>query len=62
MPMPIAPDVLQMLACPVCKTEVRLTSDGAALVCGSCRRRYLIADDIPNFLVEEATLEPEERP
>jgi hypothetical protein len=60
--MSIDPELLEMLACPICKTEVRLTADGTALVCGSCRRRYPIVDDIPILLVEEATLETEERP
>jgi uncharacterized protein YbaR (Trm112 family) len=60
--MPIDPELLEMLACPICKTEVRPTTDGAALVCRSCRRRYPVVDDIPILLVEEATLETEERP
>jgi len=53
-------ELLEILACPACRTEVRVTSDGTALLCGSCRRRYAIVDDIPIMLIEEATIEPEE--
>jgi uncharacterized protein len=51
------PKLLEILACPLCKTEVRLTRDGTGLVCGTCRRRYPIVDDIPIMLIEEATVE-----
>jgi hypothetical protein len=60
--MAVDPKLLEILACPLCKTEVRLTPDGTGLVCRSCRRRYPVVDDIPVMLVDEATLEPEERP
>jgi uncharacterized protein YbaR (Trm112 family) len=60
--MPVDPKLLEILACPLCKTEVKPTADGAGLVCVSCRRRYPIVDDIPIMLVEEASLEPEDRP
>ena len=60
--MPVDPKLLEILACPLCKTEVKPTADGAGLVCRSCRRRYPIVDDIPIMLVEEATIEPEDRP
>lgn len=52
--------LLEILACPACKTEVRPTPDGQGLVCGTCRRRYPIVDDIPVMLIDEATLEPGE--
>ncbi len=60
--MAVDPRLLEMLACPLCKTEVKLTPDGTGLVCGSCRRRYPIVDDIPIMLVEEATILPGDRP
>jgi len=58
----IDPKLLEILACPLCKTEVKLTEDGAGLLCGTCRRRYPIVDDIPIMLIEEAVIEPESRP
>ena len=53
----IDPKLLEILACPACKTEVRL--EGERLVCVQCGRRYPIRDDIPVMLVEEAELPPE---
>jgi uncharacterized protein YbaR (Trm112 family) len=50
--------LLEILACPLCKTEVRLTQDGTGLLCNTCHRRYPIVDDIPIMLIEEATVEP----
>ncbi|MEE9584219.1 MAG: Trm112 family protein [Candidatus Brocadiales bacterium] len=52
-------ELLDILACPVCKTEVRLEQE--KIVCTKCGRRYPVKDDIPVMLVEEAEL-PEERP
>jgi uncharacterized protein len=57
----IDPKLLEILACPLCKTEVVLTGDGEGLFCRSCRRRYPIVDDIPVMLVEEASVVPEDR-
>ena len=48
----IDPKLLEILACPVCKTEVKL--EGDRLVCVQCGRRYPIRDGIPVMLVEEA--------
>ncbi len=60
--MALDPKLLEILACPQCKTEVQLTADGSGLVCRSCRRRYPVVDDIPIMLVEEATILGEDRP
>ena len=46
--------LLEMLACPACKTEVKL--EGERLVCVKCGRRYPIRNDIPVMLIEEAEL------
>ncbi|MBI3324107.1 MAG: Trm112 family protein [Candidatus Omnitrophica bacterium] len=48
----IDPRLLEILACPLCKTEVTLQDD--RLVCARCHRRYPIRDGIPIMLVEEA--------
>ncbi|MGQ9524603.1 MAG: Trm112 family protein [Armatimonadota bacterium] len=52
------PKLLEILACPVCKTEVKLKQD--RLVCVTCRRAYPVRDGIPIMLVDEATVEAEE--
>jgi len=56
--MPIDPELLEILACPQCKTPVRLIKDGTALKCSTCNRVYPIKDDIPVMLIDEATIEP----
>ncbi len=48
----INPDLLNILACPACKTAVKL--DGERIMCSRCGRRYPIRDGIPVMLVEEA--------
>ena len=47
-------ELLEILACPLCKVEVRL--EGDRIVCTRCGRRYPIRDDIPVMLLEEAEL------
>jgi uncharacterized protein YbaR (Trm112 family)/glycosyltransferase involved in cell wall biosynthesis len=49
--LPIRRELLEILACPVCKTPVRL--DGDELVCDACGRRYQIDDGIPIMLVDD---------
>lgn len=47
-------DLLEILACPECKGKVSLDESGTHLVCGACRLRYPIEDDIPIMLVDRA--------
>ncbi|MDP2929421.1 MAG: Trm112 family protein [Candidatus Omnitrophota bacterium] len=44
--------LLDILACPLCKADVRL--EGGKIVCSKCARRYPIKDDIPIMLIDEA--------
>ena len=50
------PDLLEILACPVCKVPVKLEDDENALFCDQCRRVYPIRNEIPVMMVEEATI------
>ncbi len=52
----IDPKLLEILACPLCKSEVKLEQD--RLVCVQCKRRYPIRDGIPVMLIEEAEPPP----
>ena len=45
--------LLEILACPACKTPVKPAGEDR-LVCVQCGRRYPIRDDIPVMLIEEA--------
>jgi uncharacterized protein YbaR (Trm112 family) len=56
--MAVDPELLEILACPACKTPVTLTKNGTALKCDACKRVYPIKEDIPVMLIDEATVEP----
>ena len=45
-------DLLDILACPACRAEVRL--EDPFIVCTSCGLRYPVRDGIPILLVDEA--------
>lgn len=48
----IKKELLDILACPVCKGEVKLVE--SRIVCQKCGRKYPIRDGIPIMLEEEA--------
>ena len=52
--------LLDILACPACKTAVKL--QGERIVCVQCGRRYPIRDGIPVMLIEEAESPEQKRP
>lgn len=47
-------ELLDILACPLCKESVELKED--KLICTKCKRRYPIKDGIPIMLIDEAEL------
>lgn len=57
--MAISPELLEILRCPKCKSEVELKEDESGLKCvnAECRLVYPIRDEIPVMLVDEATVE-----
>lgn len=59
--MAIDPKLLNILACPFCKAEVKLTADEKGLKCIKCLRVYPIKEDIPVMLSEEASIEPDRK-
>ena len=52
--MAISKELLDILACPKCKGDIRLDDGGSGLICDSCRLFYEIRDDIPIMLIDEA--------
>lgn len=48
-------ELLDILACPKCKGDIRLNEDQSGLICDSCKLMYPIKDDIPVMLIDEAT-------
>ncbi len=54
MDLPISQELLDILACPKCKTPVTLTDDHKGLVCTQCSVVYEIREGIPVMLIDEA--------
>ena len=52
--MAISQELLEILACPKCKGNIRLTDAGDGLVCDNCKLLYEIKEDIPIMLIDEA--------
>lgn len=52
--MAIKQELLDILACPKCKGDIRLNDSKDGLICDSCKLLYHIKDDIPIMLIEEA--------
>jgi uncharacterized protein YbaR (Trm112 family) len=53
--MALSPELIEIVRCPKCIGQLELRPDGSAFVCHACKLVYAVKDDIPNFLVEEAT-------
>jgi len=45
-------ELLDILACPACKADVRLI--GNKIVCNKCGKKYPVRDGIPVMLIDEA--------
>ena len=58
--MPLNPELLEILACPLCKVKVQLIRDDSGketgLKCEKCARVYPIRDEIPIMLPDEAKM------
>src|SRR3954467_15756699 len=48
------PALLEILACPNCRGDLRVDDAQNELVCTSCGYAYPVRDDIPVLLVDEA--------
>jgi uncharacterized protein len=46
--------LLDILACPNCRAELRVDDTNDELVCTGCGYAYPVRDDIPILLVDEA--------
>ncbi|HUR97192.1 MAG TPA: Trm112 family protein [Pyrinomonadaceae bacterium] len=57
--MALSPELLEILRCPKCKSEVELKPDNSGLKCTApeCALVYPIRDDIPVMLIDEASTE-----
>lgn len=46
--------LLDILVCPLCKSQLQLDADNGELICKADRLAYPIRDDVPVMLVDEA--------
>ena len=46
--------LLDILVCPLCKSQLHLDTEKRELICKADRLAYPIRDDVPVMLVEEA--------
>ncbi|MCX8022803.1 MAG: Trm112 family protein [Syntrophorhabdaceae bacterium] len=47
-------ELLDILCCPKCKGDIRLTENEDGLVCDACKLMYPIREEIPVMLIDEA--------
>ena len=47
-------ELLDILACPQCKSKLEYDQEHSRLICHECRLAYRIEDDIPIMLIDEA--------
>ncbi len=52
--MAIKKELLDILACPKCKGDIRLNESENGLICDNCKLLYHIKDEIPVMLIDEA--------
>jgi uncharacterized protein len=52
--MPLDPKLMEVLACPDCKSEVMEKDEAIICLNGDCRRCYKISDGIPVMLIDES--------
>lgn len=57
--MSISPELLEILRCPKCKSEVKIDDAATRLKCvnAECSLVYPIRDEIPVMLIDEAAVE-----
>jgi uncharacterized protein YbaR (Trm112 family) len=44
---PIPKDLMNMMACPVCKGSLKFTEDKKHVICTQCKTKYPVEDGIP---------------
>ncbi len=52
--MAIDRELLEILRCPQCKGEIRLTPNEDGFICEKCRLKYPVRDGIPVMLIDQA--------
>ncbi|MBQ4132266.1 MAG: Trm112 family protein [Desulfovibrionaceae bacterium] len=47
-------DILQIIACPKCRGDLRLAGNAEGLVCEACKLLFPVENNIPVLLIEDA--------
>jgi len=47
-------ELLDILACPKCKGDLKYDGEKGTLTCLTCKLIYKVEDNIPNMLIDEA--------
>lgn len=47
-------ELLNILVCPKCRNEVKLSQDSETIICETCKLAYPIDNDIPIMLIDNA--------
>ncbi|MDD2716971.1 MAG: Trm112 family protein [Candidatus Wallbacteria bacterium] len=47
-------ELLEILACPVCKKEIIYDAENNFIICELCRKKYPVKNEIPIMLADEA--------
>ena len=57
--MPVTKELLDVLACPACKSDVIYDQTKQQIICtnSQCSKRYPVKDGIPIMMVEESVVE-----
>ena len=53
----LSKDLLEMLVCPACKTDLEYRQNPESLKCTQCHRVYPVRDGLPIMLIDEAQIE-----
>jgi uncharacterized protein len=53
----LPPDLLEILVCPACHSQLNYSEAKQTLTCTACRRVYPIRDGLPVLLIDQATIE-----
>ena len=60
--MALDPDFVSLFRCPRCHGKLEASVEPAGLGCARCALLYAVQDELPNFLIEEATPLPSREP
>ncbi len=52
--MGVSSELMDILACPKCKSSVEAAPDGGTILCHQCKLSYPVRDNIPVMLIDEA--------